>query len=123
MLSVRLFCYCMLFGLALCLAGCERRPVMVRYEVGGTAATVGLTYRNAMGGSEQRDVTPPWSFNLSAQTGALVEITAFNKTREGTVVCQLFVDDVLVRQAESVGAFKRVRCGALAGLTNATPNP
>jgi hypothetical protein len=106
------------------LAGCAKTPHTVRYEVGGTAGTLALTYRNATGGTEQRDVAPPWSAEFQTQGVTPVSITAFNKTREGRVTCRVLVDGKVIQEATSEGGFKLVRCNGLAGVLKApTPTP
>lgn len=105
------------------LAGCERREHKVRYEVRGTAADIAISYRNATGATEQRDVRAGWVMEFSVLTGSYVGVTAFNKTGGGTVICRLLVDGVVVQKAESVGGYKLVGCDQLAGLTAPTPTP
>lgn len=120
----RSFLFWSLLALVLSLlTGCERRTHTVRYEVGGNAAQVALTYRNASGASEQRDDQPPWSIEFAAETGAYLAVTAFNKTNSGTVSCKLYVDGRLVQEASSEGGYKLARCSALAGLEPPTPTP
>lgn len=108
---------------ALFLAGCEARSHTVTYQVGGSAPTVAVSYVNATGATEQRDVRGGWSASFTATTWAHVRVTAFNPTPGGSVSCRLYVDGVLVQAATSEGAWKLASCGALAGVTGTTPTP
>jgi uncharacterized lipoprotein YajG len=105
----------------LLLAACEVKTVNVRYEVSGTAATIGVTYRNATGAVEQRDVQGSWSYDFQAKQGALVTLRAANKTTVGTVRCRVLIDGVVFKEAESEGAWKFVDCSGLIPLP--TPDP
>jgi hypothetical protein len=106
-------------GLLLCLiatallTACEVQKHAVHYEVSGTAAEIGVTYRNASGATEQRDVREPWSLDLQAQTGTLLILRAQNKTASGTVSCRIVVDGQVLKEGESSGAFKFVDCSGV----------
>lgn len=105
----------------LLLAACEVRTVNVRYEVSGTAATINVTYRNATGAVEQRDVQGSWSYELQTKQGQLVTLRVTNRTASGTVACRVLVDGVVLKEGESEGAWKFVDCSGLIPLP--TPEP
>jgi hypothetical protein len=102
-------------------ASCAMRTVSVRLEVSGTAARTGITYRNATGATEQRDVTAPWSYEFQAKTGDLLTLRAVNRTAEGTVKCRILIDGQLFKEGESTGPFKFVDCSGLIPLPTPTP--
>lgn len=111
----------LLLGMLLLLAACEVKTVDVRYEVGGTAAEMNVTYRNASGAVEQRDVQGSWSYDFQAKQGSLVTLRAANKTTSGTVTCRVLIDGVVFQEGESEGAWKFVDCSGLIPLP--TPEP
>lgn len=105
----------------LLLAGCQVKTVSVRYEVSGTAATIAVTYRNATGAIEQRDIRGTWSYDLQAQQGTILTLRAVNKTAEGTVKCRMLIDGQVFKEGESSGPFKIVDCTGMIPLP--TPQP
>ncbi|NJN17666.1 MAG: hypothetical protein HC822_16020 [Oscillochloris sp.] len=121
-LAQRLSGLTILVLLLVLLSSCERRSHEVRYVVTGTATRIGVTYVNASGGQEQRDVTTGWDTRFTVETWERVVLTVFNKSTAGTVGCKLYVDGRLVQEAESEGGFTFARCAALAGA-EPTPTP
>ena len=117
---VLLLAGCLLAGL-LFLAACEAKTVDVRYEVGGTAATIAITYRNATGAVEQRDVQGSWNYDMQARQGEVVTLRAANKTTAGTVSCRVLIDGVVFKEAESEGAWKFADCSGLIPLPTPVP--
>ena len=103
------------------LTSCEAKTVNVRLETGGTAATYTVTYRNATGAVEQRDIQGDWSYEFQSRQGELVTLRAVNKTTAGTVSCRVLIDGVVFKEGESEGAFKLVDCTGLIPLP--TPEP
>jgi len=110
-----------LLGALLLLGACEVKAVNVRYEVGGTAAEINVTYRNATGAVEQRDVQGSWNYDFESKQGQLVTLRAANRTSSGTVTCRVLIDGVVFKEAESEGAWKFVDCSGLIPLP--TPEP
>ncbi len=107
---------------SLCLlTACEVQTHAIRFEVDGTAAQIGVTYRNATGALEQRDIQGPWSMELQAKTGTLLTLRAVNKTNTGTVYCRILIDGQVFKEGESSGAFKVVDCSGLVPLPTPTP--
>jgi hypothetical protein len=111
---------CLLISLAL-LAACQVKTVNVRYEVGGTAATIAVTYRNATGATEQRDVQGTWSYEFQAKQGEVIVLRAANKTTEGTVTCRVLVDGQVFKEGQSEGAWKFVDCSGIIPLPTPVP--
>ena len=105
----------------LLLAGCQVKTVNVRYEIGGSAATIAATYRNATGAIEQRDVQGSWSYDLQAPQGTILTLRAANKTAQGTVSCRILIDGQVFKEGESSGPFKIVDCSGIIPLP--TPEP
>jgi hypothetical protein len=77
----------------------------VEYSIGGSAAAVGLTYRNATGGTEQRDVRLPGSLSFNAVAGQFVYISAQNRTNTGDVHVSITVDGRPLQEATSTTPF------------------
>lgn len=77
----------------------------VRYEVTGSASSAGLTYSNASGGTEQREVALPWRTSFDGTPGQHLYLSAQNKDDSGTVRVAISVNGVEAKQAESSGAY------------------
>lgn len=104
----------MLVFLTLSLAACERQTHSIHYEVSGTSAEIGVTYRNATGATEQRNITESWSYDFQSERGEWVSVRASNHTLENTTVgCRVTIDGVLFREATSEGALKFADCSGL----------
>jgi hypothetical protein len=105
------------------LVACEQRTHTVRYEVGGSGARISVSYINGTGATEQRDLQGSWRQQYQAQTWAYMGVSVFNANSSGTIFCRMYVDNVLIQEAESVGGYKWASCNGLAGITGATPTP
>ncbi len=73
----------------------------VEYILDGSAGVAGLTYRNASGGTEQRDVKVPGAVNFSARSGQFVYFSAQNKSGKGTVHVRIQIDGRILQEATS----------------------
>jgi len=117
--------YWLLVGIALggllLLLACEAQTHTIRYEVGGTAPQIAITYRNASGATEQRDVQTAWSYEFQAQSGTLLTLRAVNKTSTGTVRCRVLIDGQVFKEGESEGAYKIVDCSGVIPFPTPTP--
>jgi hypothetical protein len=82
----------------------------VMYKVYGTTTSASLTYQNAQGGTEQKDVRLPWQLSLTGRNGQFVYISAQNNMESGSVACEIFLDGVSVKQSSSNGAYKIATC-------------
>jgi hypothetical protein len=82
-------------------ADVQRGAHRIEYVIDGSAPTAGLTYRNAGGGTEQRDVALPARLAFQTGSGASVFIAAQKKGEEGTVRVAIVVDGKSVRQSIS----------------------
>ncbi len=89
----------------------------VTYRLGGTAETVGITYSNVQGGTEQRDaVRTNWTHAMTGvERGQFVYISAQNNGRSGSVSCQIVVDEVVFRESTSSGAYAIATCSGRVG--------
>lgn len=102
------------FFFALSLVACERQSHSVHYEISGTSSDIGVTYRNATGATEQRNVAAPWYYDFQSESGEWVGLSASNHTLENTTVsCRVTIDGVLFKEATSEGALKFVDCSGL----------
>lgn len=110
-------------SLLVLMTACQSRTHTVRYEISGTPYKISISYVNGTGASEQRDVYGSWSVEYRVKTWSYTGISVFNPNASGTITCRMFVDGILVQEAESVGGYKWARCDGLAGITGATPTP
>lgn len=88
--------------------------VRVDYVITGTADRASLTYTNASGGTEQKDVILPWEDRLEVRRGAFVYISAQNKGERGSVTCKILVDLTTYKESTSEGAYKIASCSGKA---------
>lgn len=78
----------------------------IEYRVSGTARYGSVTYRNATGGTEQHsNIDWPWTYRCVGKKGMFLYMSAQNGTDKGTVVVELVVNGVVVKRAESSGAY------------------
>ncbi len=82
----------------------------VTYKMSGTARRADLTYQNAQGGSEQKEVALPWSISFSATDGQFVYLSGQNTGEYGSVTCAILLNGTSVKQSTSEGAYKIASC-------------
>lgn len=87
--------------------------VRVDYLVKGTASRASLTYTNAQGGIEQREVTLPWEMRLDVRRGGYVAVSAQNQGSSGSVTCVIMTDLKSFKESTSEGAYKIASCNGL----------
>jgi len=97
------------------LLGCEddTRTREVRYEVTGSAQSVMITMTNSGGNIEQySDIAVPWntSFSVTLKKGGMDEfffasIMAQNEGESGGVTVRILVDDEVISESSSSGAY------------------
>lgn len=88
-------------------------PHDITYRISGTARTVDLTYRNANDSTDQQqNKSIPWKMSFTAYRGQSLYVSAQNLGETGTVTCELVVDGVVVKAAESSGPQVVVTCNA-----------
>ena len=76
----------------------------VTYLVTGPG-TVGLTFKNESGGTEQRTVSLPWSLEFGAGRGAFLYVSAQKQQKDGTIRAEIHLNGSLLQQAESDSAY------------------
>ena len=87
-----------------------RAPRVVEYHVSGTSiysdtSHASLTYQNASGGTEQEDVTLPWTCRVGeTRSGQYFYISA-QRSSLGTVVVEIVIDGTVVKHSESSGEY------------------
>jgi hypothetical protein len=64
----------------------------VEYRVTGSAPRAGITIRNAVGGTEQHEVSMGWSMSFPAQPGQFLYLSAQNKAKSGDVRAAIFIN-------------------------------
>lgn len=89
----------------------------VRYEVTGGESwyTAGLTYENAQGGTEQRDVGLPWSQTYTMKTGDFAYISAQLDNGVGQITCTIYVDGTEWKTSTSSGQYVIASCSGSVG--------
>lgn len=86
----------------------------IEYRVSGTTRSADLTYTNRTGDTEQADRQfTPWDLEFDARSGQFLYISAQNNAESGTVKCQIFVNGIEVKQAESRGAYVIATCSGI----------
>lgn len=85
----------------------DSTPHTVRYSVEGSARGASLTYENAEGGTEQKDVSIPWQQSFSMKEGDYVYISAQNMFGDdGSITTRIIVDGKEFKKSSSSGAYK-----------------
>ena len=90
--------------------------VMVTYRItckncGGITQTLAdLTYSNATGGTEQREVKLPWEAKFTMRRGAFAYLSAQNHHDSGDVKVEILVGGTVWKVASSEGAYVIATC-------------
>lgn len=109
--------YALLVVAALCLSSCDKldNKTRIEYRVGGTATRASLTYQNESGGTEQRDVTLPWSTQFTAHLDDFLYVSAQSLDDDSRrITCEIRSDGDLIEDAESEGRFVIASCSGSA---------
>lgn len=77
----------------------------VEYVIDGDCGAAGLTYRNAGGGTEQRDYKLPVVVSFAGTKGSFLYISAQKKGEDGVLRVRIRVDGVFVRESISTSAY------------------
>lgn len=77
----------------------------VRYQVDGMTNKASLTYANEDGGTEQREVSVPWSKEFNCRPGEFLYLSAQNRADYGSIVATIFVDGHIEKQSVSSGGY------------------
>lgn len=87
----------------------------VEYRVGGSTRGASLTYHNASGGTEQNDVSVPWTLKVApVKRGQFVYLAAQNQFDLGDVTCQIVVNGEVWKESRSGADYGIATCsGAL----------
>lgn len=83
------------------------------YSVAGVAlpGSVGITYTNAQGGTEQVDARKsPWTRTFTARPGQFLYISAQKHDERGTVACVIRVNGQEARRSESTAKYGIATC-------------
>jgi hypothetical protein len=82
---------------------------VVEYRV-TAGANASLTYTNANGSTEQRDVyANPWTYKFSARPGTHAYVSA-QHSKNGAISCRILVDGVEYKSANSSGQYVIATC-------------
>lgn len=95
-------------GLALSCCGSARSNSsatrQAKYQVSGTGLA-SLTYSNAQGGTEQKEVQLPWSTSFAVRDGAFLYLSAQNKEEHGSITVDILVDRQILKTSTSEGGY------------------
>jgi hypothetical protein len=69
---------CVLILLVMLLVGCGG-PRSITYRITGTTGNVDVTLTNASGGTEQRNIKPPYALDFAGAGGQVLYISGQNK--------------------------------------------
>jgi hypothetical protein len=88
-----------------------RAPALRSVEYRVTAgANASLTYTNANGSTEQKDVyANPWTYKFSARSGSHAYVSA-QHSKNGAISCKILVDGVEYKSANSSGQYVIATC-------------
>lgn len=103
------------------LVGCEKKTHTVQYEVGGTADSMSIRYRNESRATESIDVSGTWTKSFTAESYYPLSLNVQNRGGSGTVTCRILVDGVLLSEGQSEGERKGVRCSGMPVPPTPTP--
>jgi hypothetical protein len=73
----------------------------VEYSIDGSADSVGITARNAMGGTEQHEINIPYHRTLYMRGAEFVYLSAQNKGKEGAIHVSIRVDGTVLQEARA----------------------
>ena len=91
------------------------QTVIVTYEVGGARYKADITINNATGGTEQKTVDIPWHTKFRTNVGQFLYVSAqIDSDRDSEVTCKILVNDRVIQQASSKGAFAIASCSGSA---------
>jgi hypothetical protein len=79
-------------------AGSDAHKVTYRVDGRGRAS---LTYANASGGTEQHEVSLPWTISFNGQYGEFLYLSAQNKTNATEIVTSISINGRVVKDATS----------------------
>lgn len=93
-------------------------PAIIQYNVkyvvtGNGTDGASIFLRNETGGNDTGDYYLPFSDSKTLRTGDFAYISAQNLNRNGSVTCQIFLNNKLVKEATSSGAYAIVTCDYL----------
>lgn len=87
----------------------------IMYKVSGTAYSGSVTYENAQGGTEQQDISIPWTTYLTVTDGAFLYLSVQNNHETGSVTCEIWVDGSEWKSSTSSGGYVIADCSGIAG--------
>lgn len=87
----------------LCSSG-RSQTYKVTYRVDGEGPA-SVTYSNATGGTEQREVKLPWTETFDSRPGQFLYVSAQDNGGIGLIVCSISVNGRIVKDATSKGEY------------------
>ena len=83
----------------------QKSTYKVTYRVSGSTSSASLTYQNATGGTDQKDVSVPWEESFSAAPGTFLYLSAQNQSEYGALKAEILLDGVAVQSGEADTAY------------------
>ena len=87
--------------------------IEIKYVIKGTARSALLTYYNATGGMEQKNISVPFEMNLNVDFGALLSLVAQN-SGTGSITCEIWTNGQLTKTSTSTAEYGVVTCSDFA---------
>jgi hypothetical protein len=83
---------------------------VVIYKIAGTTSRADYTIENSQGGTEQGEVSVPWTKTFTFRRGDFVYLSAQNQRDSGTIKCEIWVDGKLFKNSSSSGGYMIASC-------------
>jgi hypothetical protein len=77
----------------------------ITLQVGGSTYAAFVTYSTGDGGIQQKEVSVPWSEDISAELGTVISISAQNRQTYGTVRVKILSGSEVLKEAVSEGEY------------------
>lgn len=77
----------------------------IQLQVGGSTYSAFVTYTTGDGGIQQKEISVPWTEDISAERGTVVSISAQNRQTYGTVRVKILSGPVVLKEAVSEGGY------------------
>ena len=79
--------------------------INAKFEISGTAESVDITYRIGNSTSQEKNVKLPWEYELHANRGDFLYLSAQNNGKTGTVYVRISKNGMYLESSQSEGAY------------------
>jgi len=97
----------MLFFFTLVFTSCEEDTSgIVEYKVTSNKSGFDITYQNAVGNTEQKDIqSSSWNISFSGEQGDFVYISAQTNNTNATITAEIYYNGKLIENSTSNGSY------------------